>query len=222
MKIHREGFKTIFLTFLFVTILILAIALPFQIPVWFEFALYLSGSVLLLCTFLFFRVPVRKALYADGKIFSGADGKVVAIEEIHESEYFNDKRKQVSVFMSVANVHVNYMPLTGVVNYFKYHPGKHLFAWMPKSSTENERTTLVVDNEVHGEVMIKQIAGAFARRIVCYPREGNKVEQGSEMGIIKFGSRVDILLPLHAGIQVSLNQHVKGGETLIAVIGKRY
>ena len=206
------------LVFMAVVLFTLAILYLFPIPVWFEFILYLAGALLILFAILFFRVPVRNAAYAIDKIFSAADGKVLVVEEMFEDEYFHEKRIQVSVFMGVANVHVNFIPLKGVVKYFKYHPGKHFFAWLPKASTENESTTLIIDNPVSGAIMVRQIAGAFARRIVCHPREGDHVEQGSEMGIIKFGSRVDILLPLQAQVKVKLNQHVIGGETLIAII----
>jgi phosphatidylserine decarboxylase len=222
MKIHKEGYTSILLVFITIVIVITGVILLLPVPVWLEFIIYLSGALVLLFTIMFFRVPVRNATYADDKIFSGADGKVVAIEEVMENEFFNDKRVQVSVFMGVTNVHVNYAPLSGTVKYFKYHPGKHLVAWHPKSSTDNERTTIVVENKVTGPVLIRQIAGAFARRIVCHLREGNQTNQGSEIGIIKFGSRVDLLLPLHAEVKVKLDQHVRGGETVIATIRKQY
>lgn len=222
MKIHKEGYTSILLVFITIVIVITGILLLLPVPVWLEFLIYLSGVLLLLFTMMFFRVPFRNASYADDKIFSGADGKVVAIEEVFENEFFNDKRVQVSVFMSVTNVHVNFAPLSGKVKYFKYHPGKFLVAWHPKSSTDNERTTIVVENKVAGPVLIRQIAGAFARRIVCYLKEGSNTNQGSEIGIIKFGSRVDIFLPLHAEVKVKLNQHVRGGETVIATIFKRF
>lgn len=222
MKIHKEGYISIVLVIIALAIVITGVLLLLPVPVWLEFIIYLSGALVLLFTIMFFRVPVRNAAYADDKIFSGADGKVVAIEEVVENEFFKDKRMQVSVFMGVTNVHVNYAPLSGTVKYFKYHKGKFLVAWHPKSSTDNERTTIVVENKVAGPVLIRQIAGAFARRIVCHLKEGSQTNQGSEIGIIKFGSRVDIFLPLHAEIKVNLNQHVKGGETLIATISKRY
>lgn len=218
MKIHKEGHRVIIYVFLITALLLAAIIRLIDIPLWFEFLLYACGATIVVLTALFFRVPVRGADYAGDKIFSGADGKVVAIEEVFEDEYFNDKRIQVSVFMSVFDVHVNYAPLKGLVRYFKHHPGKFLVAWHPKSSTENERTVLVVENPLAGKVLIRQIAGAVARRIVCYPRVGSQVEQGSEIGIIKFGSRVDLLLPLHAQVKVNLNQQVRGGETIIAMI----
>jgi phosphatidylserine decarboxylase len=218
MKVHIEGYKIVLLMLAGLTILISATIIVFSIPDWLEVTLVSAGLLLLIATALFFRVPTRSAAYAEEKIFSGADGLVVVLEEVWDEEYFKGKRKQVSVFMSVTDVHVNFAPLSGEVKYFKHHPGKYMFAWLPKSSTENERTTLVIDNPLFGPVMLRQIAGAFARRIVCYPREGDKLNQGSEIGIIKFGSRVDILLPLHADVKVKLNQHVKGAETLIATI----
>lgn len=216
MKIHREGYRIVVWSLIIIVVFLLAAFSLFAMPYWLMGALAIAGLLLLSGIAAFFRVPVRKAAYADNKIFSGADGKVVVIEEVFESEYFNDRRLQISVFMSVTNVHVNFAPLRGTVKYFRYHPGKYLFAWLPKSSTENERSSFVIENEVFGPVLIRQIAGAFARRIVCYAREKNTVAQGSEIGIIKFGSRVDLYLPCNAKVHVVLNQHVRGGETLIA------
>jgi phosphatidylserine decarboxylase len=151
-------------------------------------------------------------------VVSPADGKVVVIEEVDADEYFDGKRLQISVFMSPFNVHVNRNPVAGIVRYFKYHPGKYLVAWHPKSSTENERTTVVIETPQKKQVLFKQIAGALAKRIVWYIKEGQLVEQGAEMGFIKFGSRVDLLLPLDAKVKVQLNQKVKGGKTILAEI----
>ena len=151
----------------------------------------------------------------DNLVYAPADGKIVAIEEVNEDEYFEDKRIQVSIFMSPTNVHVNRNPIGGTVNYFRYHPGKYLVAWHPKSSTENERTTVVIGNG-DTEILLRQIAGAVAKRIVNYLNVGEEVEQGAEMGFIKFGSRVDLFLPLNAKIEVKLNQKVKGNRTVIA------
>jgi phosphatidylserine decarboxylase len=148
--------------------------------------------------------------------FAPADGKVVVIEEADETEYFKDRRIQLSVFMSPVNVHVNRNPISGLVKYFRYHPGKYLVAWHPKSSTENERTTVVTENSAGVAVLFRQIAGALARRIVWYVKEGDEVEQGSQFGFIKFGSRVDLFLPLGSKIKVELNQVVKGGRTILA------
>jgi phosphatidylserine decarboxylase len=164
----------------------------------------------------FFRNPVREILVADNNIvYAPADGRVCVIEEVVESEYFQEKRLQVSIFMSPFNVHVNRNPVSGMVHYFKYHPGKYLVAWHPKSSTENERTTIVY-NMGGAEILMRQIAGAMAKRIKWYVEEGERVVQGKDMGFIKFGSRVDLFLPLDAKIEVKMNQHVKGNKTVIA------
>ena len=174
------------------------------------------SAILFFMVLQFFRNPRRVIKVADDRlVYAPADGKVVVIEETHEPEYFGDKRKQVSIFMSPTNVHVNRNPISGTVNYFRYHPGKYLVAWHPKSSTENERTTVVIDNG-EDEIMLRQIAGALAKRIVNYLNEGDRVQQGTDMGFIKFGSRVDLFLPLDAKIEVELGQKVKGNKTVIA------
>ena len=213
LRIHKEG-----RTILLVTALLLA-ALNFAIwkfaPIAFWPLLVLS-VVFYLIVLQFFRNPVREVLTADNNlVYAPADGRVCVIEEVFEPEYFKEKRLQVSIFMSPFNVHVNRNPVSGVVNYFKYHPGKYLVAWHPKSSTENERTT-VVYNFGEGEILMRQIAGALAKRIKWYIHEGDQVEQGRDMGFIKFGSRVDLYLPLDAKIEVSLEQKVKGNRTIIA------
>lgn len=164
----------------------------------------------------FFRNPKRYTHLNDNHILSPVDGKVVVIEEVFESEYLNEKCLQVSIFMSPINVHVTRYPISGNILYSKYHPGKYLVAWHPKSSEENERTTVVIDTKVFGKVLYRQIAGALARRIVNYAKENAQVKQGADSGFIKFGSRVDVFLPLHSNINVKLNQKVKGGETIIA------
>ncbi|MFM1912329.1 MAG: Phosphatidylserine decarboxylase, partial [Bacteroidota bacterium] len=164
----------------------------------------------------FFRVPVRTTRLNDDLIIAPADGKVVVIEEVIETEYFNDKRRQVSIFMSPLNVHINFNPISGIVKYFKYHPGKYLVAWHPKSSTENERTTYVVESDNGQPVLFRQIAGALAKRICWYAEEGERVVQGNEFGFIKFGSRIDIFLPLDAEICVEIGDKPVGGETVIA------
>jgi len=187
-------------------------ALP--IPAWIIFFVTIG---LLLFLISFFRIPNRLLTLSDGVIVAPADGKVVVIEEVVDPEYFNDKRLQVSIFMSPANVHVNRIPLSGEVVYNKYHKGKYLVAWHPKSSTENERHSVVIKNGQH-EILVKQIAGALAKRIVNYLQVGQKVSQTAEMGFIKFGSRVDLLLPVNTKINVSLNQVVKGGVTVIATL----
>lgn len=179
----------------------------------------LIGSILLFFLVIqFFRNPKRNTVLNDVHVVSPVDGKVVVIEEVFEKEYFNDKRLMVSVFMSPINVHVTRHPVGGVVKYSKYHPGKYLVAWHPKASEENERTTVVVKNEVAGEVLYRQIAGALAKRIVNYAEVGTQVVQGSDSGFIKFGSRVDVFLPLGTAVEVKLNQKVKGGLTVLAKI----
>ncbi|MBC8153867.1 MAG: phosphatidylserine decarboxylase family protein, partial [Bacteroidetes bacterium] len=164
----------------------------------------------------FFRIPLRKLTIDQRQIVAPADGTVVVIEETVESEYFNLPRRQVSIFMSPLNVHVNLNPVTGTVRYFKYYPGKYLVAWHPKSSTENERTSIVIELANGVEVLLRQIAGAMARRIVWYVEEGQAVRQGAELGFIKFGSRVDMFLPLDATINVKMGEKTKGGVTVVA------
>jgi phosphatidylserine decarboxylase len=213
LRIHKEG-----RTILLVTALLL-VALNFAIwklaPVVF-WPLVALSAIFYIIVLQFFRNPVREVLTADNNlVYAPADGRVCVIEEVFEPEYFKEKRLQVSIFMSPFNVHVNRNPVSGVVNYFKYHPGKYLVAWHPKSSTENERTT-VVYNFGEGEILMRQIAGALAKRIKWYIHEGDQVEQGRDMGFIKFGSRVDLFLPLDAKIEVVMNQQVKGNKTVVA------
>lgn len=173
--------------------------------------------VFLILVLQFFRNPKRPLTIDAGKVYAPADGKVVVIEEVEEPEFFKDKRKQVSIFMSPINVHVNRYPISGTVKYAKYHPGKYLVAWHPKASTENERTTVVVENN-KAAVLFRQIAGALAKRIVMYSEEGDNAVQGEDFGFIKFGSRVDLFLPLDAKVEVNLDQKVKGNQTIIASI----
>ena len=212
--IHKEGTPTILLTILFIAILN---ALTYflgahEIVKWLGYAV----SVFLLVTVLqFFRDPSRNVPLNDKHVLSPCDGKVVVIEEVMEDEYFKDKRIQVSIFMSPINVHVNRYPVGGKVAYYKYHPGKYLVAWHPKSSTENERTTVVV-NGSGGPVLFRQIAGALARRIVFYGKENEPVKQGDQCGFIKFGSRVDVFLPLGTKLNVKLQDVVTGGLSVIA------
>jgi len=213
LRIHKEGQMLLGTAALVVALLLLAIWN--FIPVAFWPALV----VLLICYGLvlqFFRNPAREILVTDDNIvYAPCDGRVCVIEEVVESEYFKDKRLQISIFMSPLNVHVNRNPVSGVVNYFRYHPGKYLVAWHPKSSTENERTTVVYDNG-QAEILMRQIAGAVAKRIKYYIGEGQQVVQGKDMGFIKFGSRVDLFLPLDAKIEVTMDEHVKGNKTVIA------
>ncbi|MCC6727670.1 MAG: phosphatidylserine decarboxylase family protein [Saprospiraceae bacterium] len=213
MKIHKEGHK-ILISFLFILLAVNFIVYWF-LPAHLLAANIISG-ILFLLVLQFFRNPSREIVVADDNIiYAPADGKIVVIEEAHEGEYFNDKRLQVSIFMSPTNVHVNRNPVSGTVNYFRYHPGKYLVAWHPKSSTENERTTLVIDNG-EDEVLLRQIAGAMAKRIGAYVNEGDQVHQGKDFGFIKFGSRVDLFLPLDAKIEVQMGQKVRGNKTVIA------
>lgn len=185
---------------------------------WLRFSVLVVSIIIFLLIIQFFRNPKRNTQTSDFNIVAPVDGKVVAIEEVFEKEYFNDKRLQVSIFMSPLNVHVTRHPVSGKVTYSKYHPGKFLVAWHPKSSEENERTTVVVKNKVAGEILYRQIAGAMAKRIVNYAEEGTEVIQGSDSGFIKFGSRVDVFMPVNTPINVKLNQKVKGGLSIIAKI----
>lgn len=183
-----------------------------------QLAILVGSFFLFLLIIQFFRNPKRKTKVSDATIIAPVDGKVVVIEEVFEKEYFKDNRLMVSVFMSPINVHVTRHPINGVVKYSKYHPGKYLAAWHPKASEDNERTTVVVENTVAGEVLYRQIAGALAKRIVNYAEVGKEVIQGTDSGFIKFGSRVDVYLPLGTEIEVQLGQKVKGGITEIAII----
>jgi phosphatidylserine decarboxylase len=216
MTIHKEGFKTILLTAILFGALNLAsfYFLSFNYP-WLSWFIFLVSIILWLFIISFFRVPGRVLVLGESSVIAPADGKVVVIEEAYDEEYFKEKRLQISIFMSPANVHQNRNPVTGEVVYNQYHKGKYLVAWHPKSSTENERHSVVIKNQ-YGEVLVKQIAGAVARRIVNYLKVGQKVEQGAEMGFIKFGSRVDILLPVGTRVEVKLNQVVQGGVSVIA------
>ena len=216
MTLHKEGTGTISLTIIALLILngVLRYFLPEQD---FSHTLLLVVSIFLLIIVVqFFRKPIRTTSINPKHIIAPADGKVVVIEEVIETEYFNAPRRQISIFMSPLNVHINFNPIAGVVSYFKYHAGKYLVAWHPKSSTENERTTIVVKHHNGTEVLFRQIAGALARRICWYVKEGQGVEQGSEFGFIKFGSRIDIFLPLDAKILVNIDDKPIGGETVIA------
>ena len=216
MTIHREGYKTIAVTTLFLGAFNLFFFWFFgESILWLCIALLTISLLFLLFIVSFFRIPSRVLTIRDGAIIAPADGKVVVIEETHDVEYFKDRRLQVSIFMSPANVHVNRVPFNGEVIYNQYHKGKYLVAWDPKSSTENERHSVVIRQD-QLEVLVKQIAGAVAKRIVNYLEVGEKVKQGEEMGFIKFGSRVDLLLPVGTKLHVSLNEKVKGGVTVIA------
>jgi phosphatidylserine decarboxylase len=216
MTIHREGYRTIAISaFLFGVINMISFSfLSIHLP-WLAIALFIITLGLFLFLVSFFRIPNRTHTINERQIICPADGKVVVIEEITDLEYFKDKRIQVSIFMSPANVHVNRNPMDGVVTYNQYHKGKYLVAWHPKSSTENERWSIAVKNNF-GEILYKQIAGALAKRICNYTSVGQPVKQTEEYGFIKFGSRVDVLLPVGTTINVELNQVVKGGVTVLA------
>jgi len=216
MKIHKEGLHTILLVTIVVSAAIVLSGMFLRPVSVIHYIISGIGILFIAMVALFFRVPRRIIPTDERAILSGADGKIVAIEEVFEDEYLKDRCILVSVFMSVSDVHVNYAPLSGDVSYFKYHPGKYMLAWLPKSSTENERTTLVIENPHHGSVLVRQIAGALARRIVCHSRPDQRLKQGDEFGIIKFGSRVDHYLPLDAKVQVAMNQVVRGGQSVIA------
>ena len=216
MTIHKEGYTSIALSLLFIFILNAIIDYRFADIAWLRWLVYIFSIALFLIVLQFFRNPSRTFISGNNLVICPADGKVVVIEETEEGEYFEDKRLQVSIFMSPINVHINRNPISGVVKFFKYHPGKYLAAWNPKSSTENERTTVVVEHENGTPVLFRQIAGALARRIVWYVKEGDVVEQGKEFGFIKFGSRVDIFLPVGTKVNLELNQVVKGGITVLA------
>lgn len=214
--IHKEGYPSIILTIIVVALITF---LTHYFAADYKVILILGHllSLFLLVTILqFFRNPTRKIIIDENSIVAPADGRVVVIEETVETEYFKDKRLQISIFMSPINVHVNRYPIAGIVKYAKYHPGLFLVAWHPKSSTENERTTIVVKHKNGQEILFRQIAGALARRIVYYSKEGDNAVQGAEFGFIKFGSRVDLLLPTTVKVKVNLEQKVTGNTTVIA------
>lgn len=217
MRIHREGYKYIIAASLIWMIVIYFSLTLWQTMPWLFLLIHLPLFLIWFWILWFFRLPSRPVQKMENLIFAPADGKVVVIEETEETEYFKGKRLQVSIFMSPLNVHVNRNPVSGVVRYFKYHPGKYLVAWHPKSSTENERTTIVLDYG-RGELMMRQIAGALARRIRYYIKAGDQVEQLEEFGFIQFGSRVDLFLPLDTPLRVKLGDKVKGGLTVVGEI----
>src|SRR5688500_5880829 len=216
MTIHREGHTVLFV------LLVILFALNWALFYFFPQSVLMQNSVILVSVIFyllilqFFRNPIFQITANSKHVLAPADGKVVVIEETIETEYLKDKRKQVSIFMSPINVHVNRMPVSGKISFMKYHPGKYLVAWHPKSSTENERTTVAVQMKDGVEILFRQIAGALARRIKYYVKEGQTLEQGQEFGFIKFGSRVDVFLPLDAKITVKIGDITKGGRTIIA------
>ncbi|NHN25159.1 phosphatidylserine decarboxylase family protein [Flavobacterium jejuense] len=210
---HKEGAKIILVTLAIVVAVVFAS--EYISIEWIRIGVIVLALVFLILILQFFRNPKREVDNSDNHILAPVDGKVVVIEEVYEPEYFKEKRLMVSIFMSPINVHVTRYPLNGVVKYSKYHPGKYLVAWHPKASEENERTTVVINNRIYGEVMYRQIAGALARRIINYAKEGMRAVQGKDAGFIKFGSRVDIYLPLGTEVNVKLGEKAIGAETVI-------
>lgn len=212
---HKEGYKIIFISFVVAGLMVLIA--HFLIPYfWAQKLVQFVALIFLILILQFFRNPKRETQPNNNQVIAPVDGKVVVIEEVFEKEYFNDKRLQVSIFMSPLNVHVTRYAVGGKVVFSKYHPGKYLVAWHPKASEENERTTIVVENSVYGKILYRQIAGALAKRIVNYAKVGNTAVQGADAGFIKFGSRVDLFLPIDTDIKVALGQKVKGGIDVIA------
>jgi len=217
MNLHREGYKIIFISTLILVGIVYGLS-SIAVQSWLQAIILIPILVLYILVIRFFRNPPRFSDKTENGVVSPCDGKVVVIEEVEESEYFKDKRIQLSIFMSPLNVHVNRNPISGIVNYFKYHPGKYLVAWHPKSSTENERTTTVIKTDGGVEVLFRQIAGAVARRIRWYVKPSDKVSQGNEMGFIKFGSRVDVFVPVGTEINVEIGQKVKAAESLLGTL----
>jgi phosphatidylserine decarboxylase len=221
MTFHKEGYTSLAICILFIFILNAFISFYFPQAHVVQWIVYILSFLLFVTIVQFFRSPKINVDTNDQYVLCPADGKVVVIEETVETEFLKDKRIQLSVFMSPINVHINRNPIAGVVKYFKYNPGKYLVAWHPKSSTENERTTIAIENNNGVTVLFRQIAGALARRIVWYVKEGDVVEQGAQFGFIKFGSRVDVFLPLGTEIKVELGQVVKGGKTILAQLAEK-
>ena len=214
---HREGFKIIAITFIIVGVIALT-ADTYITQDLIKYGVQGVALAVLVLILQFFRNPKRAVQFNLNEIIAPVDGKVVVIEEVEEKEYFQGKRKQVSIFMSPLNVHVTRYPVSGVIQYSKYHPGKYLVAWHPKASEENERTTIVIKTPKFGDILYRQISGALARRIVNYAKKGDKAIQGADAGFIKFGSRVDLFLPLDCIVTVGLNQKVVGAKTVIATL----
>jgi phosphatidylserine decarboxylase len=212
---HKEGHNIITVSFIVIALINL-ISRNFIENTTINYTVGVISILILVLILQFFRNPKRVAIIDDNLITSPVDGKVVAIEKVYEKEYFKDERIQISIFMSPVNVHVTRYALSGKIKFSKYHPGKYLVAWHPKSSEKNERTTVVVENKIFGQVLYRQIAGLLARRIVNYAKVGESVNQGTDAGFIKFGSRVDLFLPLDAKIKVEINQVVSGAEDIIA------
>jgi len=211
---HKEGSKIIFIS-LVIAVAIIFLTDEFIPMLWLQKTIQISVIIFLLLILQFFRNPKRNIINSDHHILAPVDGKVVVIEEVYEPEYFKDKRLMVSIFMSPINVHVTRYALNGIIKYSQYHPGKYLVAWHPKASTENERTTVVIENKTFGEVLYRQIAGALAKRIVNYAKVGHRAIQGHDAGFIKFGSRVDLYLPLGTEVNVKIGEKAIGNKTVI-------
>ncbi|MCF0057838.1 phosphatidylserine decarboxylase family protein [Dyadobacter sp. CY356] len=216
MKLHKEGYTIMAIAAIVLILINVGIHMLLPEGYWIPRIALIASIFVFFLIVQFFRVPTRVVSKSESQIIAPCDGKVVVIEEVVENEYFKGPRRQISIFMSPINVHVNWNPVSGIIKYFRYHPGLYLVAWHPKSSTENERTTVVTETSSGVEVLFRQIAGAAARRIRWYIKEGDKVEQGTEMGFIKFGSRVDIFLPLDAEIKVNLQDKTVGSITVLA------
>ncbi len=216
MKIHKEGKNTLIIAFFLVAILAYILLAVGPDILWYQIPISIAALIFYTLIVRFFRVPKRTFEFKDGVILAPADGEVVVIEKVFEDEYLKEDCIQISVFMSPYDIHINWYPIKGKVRYYKYHPGKHMVAWHPKSSKLNERTTVCLQVENNKMVLVRQIAGAIARRIVCYAKAGDSVKQNDELGFIKFGSRVDVYLPLSAKPKVNLKDKVVGGVTVIA------
>ncbi len=216
LKFHREGIRIILITLSLLALANLIVIFFMPMNLWLHIPFWIFCLVILVLILRFFRKPGRGINPGENEVLSAADGVVVAIEEVEEPEYFHDRRIQVSVFMSIHNVHINWYPVSGKVAYYKYHPGSYLIAHHPKSSTENERTSVVVEDLKGRKILLRQIAGMVARRIVCYAEEGKAITQGDEVGFIKFGSRVDLFLPRDAELMVNLGDKVRGRISTIA------
>ena len=217
MKLHKEGFKIIISAVILLSLVNLTFIYFIDIPL-LCYLIVIVSLVFFLLILNFFRVPLRKVAIDNKHILAPSDGKLVVMEEVDETEYLNEKCIQLSIFMSPLNVHKQWYPINGIIEYTKYHPGKYLVAWHPKSSTENERSTIVVKSENGTKILFRQIAGAVARRICNYAKQGKTVTQEDEAGFIKFGSRIDVFIPLSASIQVKINDKIIGGKTILATI----
>lgn len=218
MTIHKEGRSIVALVFVLLAALNLLVYFFISANSFITWPLAIISCLFFLFILRFFRKPSRPVVVDDNAVYAPADGTVLVIEETEESEYFNDKRIQISIFMSIWNVHINWFPVAGIIKYFKYHPGKFFVARVPKSSTLNERTSVVIENKLKRQILVRQIAGIIARRIISYAQEGKEVKQNSELGFIRFGSRVDVFLPLDAEIKVKLGDKTRGTQTILARI----